>query len=467
MQTLPSLHNSDRRVATHARPVRADIRCTVHAFPSSVHGVRCDDRVVHAARRSGRTSPSVQTLSIVAVRRRATADARPRPEQTSEAPCTRRRRRRDPYSFAYSRNPSKRRRTSPSVQTLPSSQFGGGPPNATAPSAQTSGTSCTRFRRRTAIGIVRRVHAALSPGRTSRPCRRCLSLQFGRRTADARPRPSSTYRARRARVASRRTTRSVFGEVHAARRRVARVVRADVVVVTHPDAEAGSHTHRPNSTCRHRGARVSSRRMRIGVRSCSRSPSPGRTSRPCRRCRRCSSGGATTDAQRRPHTHPFTVHASAVVARGPGVRRSLTAQYRVAADHTSHHVQIAMPSSHDRAGAAHTHTSRTDIRHWCRRSRRRTRIRVRRYSHSRSPVSQESSVHTLPSSQFGGAPPTHAPPEQVSAVVHASESSHEAVLFALTQPEAESHESSVHTLLSSQLGGAPPTHAPPERRTRR
>ncbi|MEE9471062.1 MAG: hypothetical protein V3W32_05030, partial [Gemmatimonadota bacterium] len=74
----------------------------------------------------------------------------------------------------------------------------------------------------------------------------------------------------------------------------------------------------------------------------------------------------------------------------------------------------------------------------------------------------ESSVQTLPSSQFGAAPPTQAPAEQVSAVVQASPSSHEAVLLAVTQPVAGSHESVVQTLPSSQFGAAPPTQAPAE-----
>jgi hypothetical protein len=36
-----------------------------------------------------------------------------------------------------------------------------------------------------------------------------------------------------------------------------------------------------------------------------------------------------------------------------------------------------------------------------------------------------------------------------------------AALFTFAQPVAGTHESSVHELLSSQFGGAPPTHAPP------
>jgi phage-related protein len=101
---------------------------------------------------------------------------------------------------------------------------------------------------------------------------------------------------------------------------------------------------------------------------------------------------------------------------------------------------------------------------------------------------QESVVHTFPSSQSGAAPPTHVPPEQVSAVVHALLSLHGAVLngcvqtpaehtsvvhtfpsvahatvlLARTQPVDGLQESVVHTFPSSQFGAAPPTHVPPE-----
>jgi hypothetical protein len=73
---------------------------------------------------------------------------------------------------------------------------------------------------------------------------------------------------------------------------------------------------------------------------------------------------------------------------------------------------------------------------------------------------QLSSVHTLPSLQFRCGPPTHAPPAQVSPVVQAFWSLHDAVLLVCTQPLAELQLSSVHTLPSSQFRGAPPTHAP-------
>jgi hypothetical protein len=67
----------------------------------------------------------------------------------------------------------------------------------------------------------------------------------------------------------------------------------------------------------------------------------------------------------------------------------------------------------------------------------------------------ESFVHTLPSSQFGAAPPTHTPPAHVSLVVHALPSLQALVLFAWAQPVAGTHESFVHTLASSQLRAVP------------
>jgi hypothetical protein len=54
----------------------------------------------------------------------------------------------------------------------------------------------------------------------------------------------------------------------------------------------------------------------------------------------------------------------------------------------------------------------------------------------------------------------HAPRLQVSLVVQASPSSQAATLFVFRQPVAGSQLSSVQRLPSSQLGGAPPTHAP-------
>src|SRR5881398_257321 len=63
--------------------------------------------------------------------------------------------------------------------------------------------------------------------------------------------------------------------------------------------------------------------------------------------------------------------------------------------------------------------------------------------------------------QTGGGPPTQVPPAQVSAVVQSSLSSHGELFAVFMQPVAGSHESVVHTLLSSQLRAGPPTQAPP------
>src|SRR5207244_307877 len=74
----------------------------------------------------------------------------------------------------------------------------------------------------------------------------------------------------------------------------------------------------------------------------------------------------------------------------------------------------------------------------------------------------ESSVQTLPSSQSSGGPPTHTPPEHVSFVVQTLPSSHGAELFTCSHPSVGLHESSVQTFPSSQFGGGPPRHTPPE-----
>ena len=82
-------------------------------------------------------------------------------------------------------------------------------------------------------------------------------------------------------------------------------------------------------------------------------------------------------------------------------------------------------------------------------------------SHPRA-ESQRSSVQGFWSLQFGGGPPRHVPPEQVSLVVQAFPSLHGLLLFTWRQPWTESQESSVQTFASSQLGAGPPTHTPPE-----
>jgi hypothetical protein len=74
----------------------------------------------------------------------------------------------------------------------------------------------------------------------------------------------------------------------------------------------------------------------------------------------------------------------------------------------------------------------------------------------------ESVVHTLPSSQLSGGPPTHAPPEQASPFVQALPSLHGLLLFVFTHPVPGLQVSVVQTLASSQVSGGPPTHVPPE-----
>ena len=90
-------------------------------------------------------------------------------------------------------------------------------------------------------------------------------------------------------------------------------------------------------------------------------------------------------------------------------------------------------------------------------------------ANSQTPPRQLSVVQGLPSSQSattmqvmqpGMGDPTQVPAEQVSAWVHGMPSSHEIVLFPLTQPRTGSQESVVQMLPSSQSGAGPPTHTP-------
>jgi len=74
----------------------------------------------------------------------------------------------------------------------------------------------------------------------------------------------------------------------------------------------------------------------------------------------------------------------------------------------------------------------------------------------------ESFVQGFPSSQFAGAPPTHAPMTHASPTVQALPSSQEAVLMMCRQPAITLQTSSVQAFVSAQSGGGPPTQAPPE-----
>ena len=77
-----------------------------------------------------------------------------------------------------------------------------------------------------------------------------------------------------------------------------------------------------------------------------------------------------------------------------------------------------------------------------------------------SALSQLSSVHGLPSSQFVAPPLAHAPPVHASPDVQALLSVHPSALFACVQPVFVSQPSSVHGLPSSQFMPVMPAHTP-------
>src|SRR5207249_861779 len=76
---------------------------------------------------------------------------------------------------------------------------------------------------------------------------------------------------------------------------------------------------------------------------------------------------------------------------------------------------------------------------------------------------QLSVVQTFPSSQFGGGPPTHVPPLQVSFVVQALPSLHGAVLFVWVQAVPRHPPSVAQEHTSSLLAGCHPARLPPLR----
>lgn len=78
-----------------------------------------------------------------------------------------------------------------------------------------------------------------------------------------------------------------------------------------------------------------------------------------------------------------------------------------------------------------------------------------------TPGTQMFCVHKLPSAQLGGGPPTHTVAEQVSPVVQTSPSSQDAVFGVWKHPVTGWQKSSVHTLESSQFSGAPARQALP------
>jgi hypothetical protein len=72
----------------------------------------------------------------------------------------------------------------------------------------------------------------------------------------------------------------------------------------------------------------------------------------------------------------------------------------------------------------------------------------------------ESVVQSFESLQIVGVPGAHSPPVHRSPTVHALLSVHGFELLLWAQPVGPGHESSVHALPSSQLGGGPPAHDP-------
>jgi hypothetical protein len=72
----------------------------------------------------------------------------------------------------------------------------------------------------------------------------------------------------------------------------------------------------------------------------------------------------------------------------------------------------------------------------------------------------ESFVHTLLSSQLNAAPPAHIPFAHASPIVQAFPSLQALVLLVKTQPTAGEHESLVQALLSLQTRGCPDRQLP-------
>lgn len=70
-------------------------------------------------------------------------------------------------------------------------------------------------------------------------------------------------------------------------------------------------------------------------------------------------------------------------------------------------------------------------------------------------------MQSLVSAQLGGAPPTHTPPEQTSLTVQALPSSHGPERLTYSQPVAGLHASPVQTFPSSQFSDEPLTQTPP------
>ncbi len=388
-----SVHAAVNRIA---RVIRADVvvvavrgRSRLAGAGRIAHLVAVADRRVIARAASHRgvhaavdRITGVVRADVVVVADRAPFRAgRHRPDRTPRGRCrpSHRHTRGHPPGCTRSRRPD---RTLSSVQTLLSLQIRG------VPGWQTPAGSHTSW----PLQTVASSHARPSPGcrrsrrpdRTSRPCRRCCrcrpeAFQAGRHRPDRTPRgrcrPSHRHtRGRRpGRRRSRRPDRSchpcrrccrcrperrsrladagriahlvavadrrviaraaIHRGVDAAADRIARVVRADVVVVADQRPfQAGRR--RPDRTPRGR-CRPSHRHTRGQPPGCSRSRRPDHTSRPCRRCCRCRServpgwqtpAGSHTSwplqTVASSHARPATGRVDAAVDRIAGVVRA-------------------------------------------------------------------------------------------------------------------------------------------------
>ena len=378
--------------------------------------------------------------------------------------------------------------------------------------------SCTRCRRCTAPCCSRARNR--SPGCTNRRCRRCrrCSSAPGRRRTPRRSR--CRRRARVPVVARRRVVR-----VDAARRRVARVVVQHVAVVA-----ARRRAAHARAAGRRRRSCTRCRRLHGTVLFACTQPVAGLHESWCTRCRRRSSEPGrprtTPPEQASPvvHAFPSCTPPRSSTLRQPASRvaRIVGAGVPVVAALVVLREHAARPTGCTRRTCRNPRrrcTRREARRHRCRPRSGRRRAQALPSLHGDSlfaytqPVAglHESSVHALRRRSSARRPPTHAPPQQVSAtctrcrrrtaprcsrarspcrvarivgadvavvaagarrrprtrppeqlspVVHALPSSHGAALFAFTQPVAGLHESSVHAFPSSQFGGAPPTQRP-------
>ena len=269
-----------------------------------------------------------------------------------------------------------------SVHTLPSSQLGGAePPTQTFPAHTGVRQWCKRRRRHTDRDVVR---AFTQPeARIARIVRTHVAVVAVRSAAP----PTQTRQRRHV---------SVCG--------------ASVAVVTHRDRCPCSRIAAAN---------------RIARQSSSVHTLP--SSQFARRVALDAVGDARSDTRVRPWciaSPSVTWTASRCMGRCSLTCTLPEDRTRDSSVHTLPSSQLSEPS-HRRIHAP----AAARVRLWCKRRRRSHTAIVVRVHDSRLPGSHESSVHTLPSSQLGGEPPTHTPFAHASAVVQALPSSHAAALY--------------------------------------